>query len=783
MADILVNAGGNLQAAINAAAGGDVIKLEAGATFPGTVTLPAKASTVTLTTNTVLPSRRIAPGDALATLAPTVVNAPAIDGPDATHWRLDGLAFAPNPGSTDASIRLQRAASIYMDRLRLEVPSGVTQKRGILGNGTTITLTRSYLAGIHLPGVDSQAFAAWSGAGPYTLTDNYLDAASENVLFGGADAASSADDPADILVEGNFITKTAAWRLVAGTNASAQVKNLLELKNARRVVIRNNILEQCYVDAQDGHALLLTPRNQDGTNPTARVYDVLIERNILRAVAHGFKISGYDNNHPSEQTDLIVLRHNLVLADGGRFATVMQEVGTLTIDHHTFVNSQPSGHAMLLLAAEGTVKASDGSDRVPQFAVSAFTFQNFLGDGGAFGIHAAVGSGLAALTAMVDGALTVRRNVLASDHLPGSIVYPPDTTFIPRAELSQHLGTDYRLVSGSVFNDAGTDGLDIGWTGQTATPGPAPTPTPDPDPFPDPDPNPPVLDPTLVGFTLTPASIVGGNTLVGTATLDKAAPTGGWLLQVGNAGPVVVPPTVLVPAGLTQVSFPVTSVEVLSDTPVVVAVERNGVNLSASATLTPVPASPAPTPTLDSLTVTPASVVGGGSATGLVVLSGPAPTGGLVVALSDAGGLETTVPANITVPAGHAAASFTLTSVAVLVDTVVTVSATLGVNVRQDTLTVLAAAPAPTPTPDPGPQPSPTPVQVVATVTIQRRGTSKNFRVRAVPTAGTVVQRTEFYVDGVMVATLTVPNASGNTYQVNLALATLTSVIEVRMYA
>jgi hypothetical protein len=46
--------------------------------------------------------------------------------------------------------------------------------------------TRSHLAGIWRSGQDSQAFAAWDGAGPYTITDNYLEAASETVMFGGA---------------------------------------------------------------------------------------------------------------------------------------------------------------------------------------------------------------------------------------------------------------------------------------------------------------------------------------------------------------------------------------------------------------------------------------------------------------------------------------------------------------------------------------------------------------------------------------------------------------------
>ena len=55
--------------------------------------------------------------------------------------------------------------------------------------------------------------AAWEGAGPYTITDNYLAASGENILFGGGDnLGGEATNPADILVAGNYIHKPQAWR-------------------------------------------------------------------------------------------------------------------------------------------------------------------------------------------------------------------------------------------------------------------------------------------------------------------------------------------------------------------------------------------------------------------------------------------------------------------------------------------------------------------------------------------------------------------------------------------
>ena len=43
------------------------------------------------------------------------------------------------------------------------------------------------------------------------------------------------------------------------------VKNLLELKMGRNVIIDGNVLENSWGDAQIGYAVLFTVRNQDGT--------------------------------------------------------------------------------------------------------------------------------------------------------------------------------------------------------------------------------------------------------------------------------------------------------------------------------------------------------------------------------------------------------------------------------------------------------------------------------------------------------------------------------------
>jgi hypothetical protein len=197
-----VAAGGDFQAALNAAQPGDEIVLAAGARFVGAFSLPIKpfGPVITIRSSATLPERRVTPAD--GELLPTIASGAvlsALTGTGASNWRLDGLRFESNLNGEGNVIGLQDATNIAMDRL-LIVAGAQGQKRGIMGNGSQITLTRSHIANIWRTGQDSQAFCAWDGPGPYTVRDNFLEAASENVMFGGANSRSADRIPSDILV-------------------------------------------------------------------------------------------------------------------------------------------------------------------------------------------------------------------------------------------------------------------------------------------------------------------------------------------------------------------------------------------------------------------------------------------------------------------------------------------------------------------------------------------------------------------------------------------------------
>ena len=463
---ITVPAGGNLAAAITAAKPGDVITVAAGARFVGSLTLPAKpfGPAITIRSSATLPERRIGPADLplLPSIAASAGTA-AITIDHAGNWKLDGLRLEPT--TTAEILTLQNARDVTLDRLYIVAgPAG--QRRGIrLNSDGAVTLRRSYIAGMWAAGVDSQAIAAWDGAGPYTITDNYLEGASENVLFGGADSSSAASMPADLVFEGNTVRKPLEWK---GTGKN--VKNLFELKAMRRARIRGNVFENNWVDGQAGRAIVFTPRNQNGAAPWTRVEDVVFEGNIVRNSPAIFAVLGYDDANASGQTTGIVIRNNLAIGAGaGSFALLLNEIGSITFDHNTYVQPQTGEAPAIGLYAEGKIATSTGS-RAPAFAAQSLTFTNNLLQANTYGVHSSVGQGTASLAAMAR-AFTWRENVLGGT-VAGT--YPPTTYVITAAAYDSSFkpGSLYELVDGSPFRKAGTDGADLGWSGPPSTTAP-----------------------------------------------------------------------------------------------------------------------------------------------------------------------------------------------------------------------------------------------------------------------------------------------------------------------
>lgn len=96
-------------------------------------------------------------------------------------------------------------------------------------------------------------------------------------------------------------------------------------------------------------------------------------------------------------------------------------------------------------------------------------------------------------------------------------------------------------------------------------------------------------------------------------------------------------------------------------------------------------------PQLVSLTLSPASAVGGGLVTATVTLSSAAPGGGIQVSLLSGNLTTAQVPTSVTIPAGQTSTTFAVSTTAVTSSQTVTITATLGASTQTAVLTVSPA--------------------------------------------------------------------------------------------
>ena len=331
-----VRSGDNFQTVLNSVKPGDIIEMEAGATFSGNFTVRNQAETGWIYIRTTdydnLPPEGTRVGPSNSASMPKIISpnsTPALTFEfGASRYRLVGLEVTTTIAATNVVnydlIRLgfysgryaesddELSTQIVFDRMYIHgTPTG-NVKRGIALNSAYSAVIDSYISDIHGWGIETQAIGAWNGPGPFKVVNNYLEAAGENIMFGGATPRISGLIPSDIEVRNNHMFKPLSWMTTHPTYAGTPwtVKNVLELKNARRVLIENNVMEHSWAGAQHGFAFVLTPRGQ-GSADWSTVEDVTIMNNIVRRVGGGVHMLSEDYNGPSQVMNDVRIENNV----------------------------------------------------------------------------------------------------------------------------------------------------------------------------------------------------------------------------------------------------------------------------------------------------------------------------------------------------------------------------------------------------------------------------------------------------------------------------------------
>ncbi len=393
----------NLQAAIDSSKAGDKILVPCARTYRGNFVLPVKSGTgwVTVQADCAIPSEgmRVGPTSlAYPKLAATIILPTVSVAPGASHYRLIGLEITVDSsiaqsntlvefGDGAATSNAQIPRNLILDRSYVHGLDSTDVHRCVAANADSMAVIDSYIANCHGRGLDAQAVWGWNANGPFKIVNNYVEASSEVLGFGGADPLIQGLVPSDIEIRRNQITRPMAWK-----GGPWLIKNLIEFKNARRAVIDANVMENSWPHGQQGWAFVLWSVNQQGSCTWCITSDVLVTNNLIRNVAAGFQLD--EQFPPAVPMQRVAIRNNVLVGvdnasvSGGGYGFLIQGlIPSLTIEHNTvFI---PSVAALEWVTSQSlpnhVVKNNlTGGGNYPLFGSPTNAWASFAGSGSAF---------------------------------------------------------------------------------------------------------------------------------------------------------------------------------------------------------------------------------------------------------------------------------------------------------------------------------------------------------------------------------------------------------------
>jgi hypothetical protein len=463
---ITVNAGGDLQSALNDANCGDTIELQAGATFKGEYQLKSKSCDnlhwITVRTSapdTSLPpeGRRITPcyagitslhGMSLNCSTVTkrlakLVGFPALEAkPGSNHYRLIGLEVTQISGHfAYAILAITNSANhIVVDRCWIHGTATDNSQQGVRFNSGYLALVDSFISDIHFYQTDSQAVGGAAGSGPYKIVNNYLEAAGENIMFGGSAATTT---PADIEIRRNHFCKPLSWNPNSSSYAGIKwtVKDLFELKNAQRILVEGNIFDTMW-----GVPIVITPKNQGGKCSICTVSNLTFRYNVVRHAAAAFTIADTpsDTGALAQSSQYISFHDDLFYDINRKWNT---GVGSFMVYFGACATCKPVHHVRLshltIISANSSFLYFGNS---PYNPVQNLAYTHNLQQNGLYGITGCGSSPVLTLTNCAPGAIFTGHIIVGGTQakFPGTNSFPPSWT-------SLNFGDDYLVLSGSAY--------------------------------------------------------------------------------------------------------------------------------------------------------------------------------------------------------------------------------------------------------------------------------------------------------------------------------------------
>ena len=239
------------------------------------------------------------------------------------HVRFIGVEWTTPPDANIGRIvTAEHSDHVILDRNWVHPADGseVGHGIGIVHGSHMIAVVNSYISGLNCIArtgkcTDATGVSGGSGDEPIStlkIYNNFIEAAGENILFGGSDATQV---PSDIEIRRNHLFRPMLWKegqpgyMPTASGEPYIVKNNFELKNAMRVLLEANLLENSWGGfSQTGYSILVTPKNQSSECPVCRVNDVTIRFDRIRNVAGVLQIAN------------ALAKTGAAAADGGRYS-------------------------------------------------------------------------------------------------------------------------------------------------------------------------------------------------------------------------------------------------------------------------------------------------------------------------------------------------------------------------------------------------------------------------------------------------------------------------------
>ncbi len=525
---VAVNAGGDLQAALNKAFCGDIVELQAGATFTGKFIVPAKSCDNnhwiiirTSAPDSTLPAegQRATPCYAgVASLKgrpqyscanprnvmakvqiQTQGNGPFKFATGANYYRFIGLEItrrAGVPGPARLMFGEGTADHLVVDRSWLHgAPQDETHAGMNLDGMTNVAVVDSYFSDFHCIArtgscTDSHAVAGGvsdTHDGPFKIQNNFLEASGEAVMFGGGAATVP---PADIQILNNHFWKPWQWMkgnpsFIGGPDGNPFiVKNHLELKNAVRVLIEANLMENSWGGfSQTGHGILLTPKNQhtpSGANvcPLCQVTDVTIRYVHISHAGGGIQMATAISRYGAPALagsrwsihDVVVDDLSTKYVGGGTAFDLINmwptnPLNTITINHVTAF-PDPTSHMLVMGNVYYTTAPMYGLVFTNNMMVTG-RYPVWNADGGTascayFDVPITSINKCFTTVTFSNNALVATPSAFPPSSWPLNNLFPLTVNDAGFVNFNNGNGGNYELQPNSPYTNKGTDGKDLG---------------------------------------------------------------------------------------------------------------------------------------------------------------------------------------------------------------------------------------------------------------------------------------------------------------------------------